>query len=53
MQDRLESAQNSSWTFVRILVSRTMSLISLYGPDKALKNSGYFDYYVTLDNMFK
>ena len=28
------------------------ALISLYGPDNALRDSGYFNYYMTLDNIF-
>ncbi|MCP4146624.1 MAG: AAA family ATPase [bacterium] len=28
------------------------ALISLYGPDEALEKSGYFNYYVTIDDIF-
>ena len=28
------------------------ALISIYGPDKNLKNTGFFDYYVTMEDIF-
>lgn len=28
-----------------------MSIVSLYGPDKSLLDSGYFNYYVKLEDL--
>ena len=28
------------------------ALISLYGPDQALKDSGYFNHFITLEDIF-